>query len=77
MKRKLLAIILSVMMVLSLSTVAGATSIQSEGNSSENGVITPYADEIIYYYRVNNGVLQYRRWNATRGYWVDANWINC
>ncbi len=30
---------------------------------------------IVKKYRVSNGVLQYRRWNETRGYWVDKKWI--
>lgn len=38
--------------------------------------IMPLADEIITKVRVNNGKLQYRRWNATRGYWVDPDWID-
>lgn len=33
-------------------------------------------DHIEYKYRVYNGVLQYRRWNATKGYWIDATWLN-
>ena len=33
-------------------------------------------DYIEYKYRVYNGVLQYRRWNATKGYWIDATWLN-
>ncbi len=38
--------------------------------------ITPYADQIITEFRRHNGVLQYRRWNATKGCWVDPDWIN-
>lgn len=34
------------------------------------------ADVIVIKYRTNNGVLQYRRWNETRGYWVDPDWID-
>ena len=26
--------------------------------------------------RAYNGKVQYRRWNQTRGYWVDKHWIN-
>ena len=35
------------------------------------------ADVIVRYYRVHNGRLQYRRYNETRGYWVDPKWIDC
>lgn len=33
-------------------------------------------DVIVYKYRMWNGKVQYRRWNKTKGYWVDANWID-
>ena len=38
--------------------------------------IMPMADVIEVKFRFYNGVLQYRRWNATQGYWVDPYWIN-
>lgn len=38
--------------------------------------IVPYADVIIYRYRIENGRKQYRRWNETRGYWVDPYWLD-
>ena len=37
--------------------------------------IVPYADSIVRKYRVKDGKLQYRRWNETKGYWVDSDWI--
>lgn len=36
----------------------------------------PCADDIQTKWRVNNGVLQYRRWNATKNRWVDSKWID-
>ena len=39
------------------------------------GGIRPFADFIETYYRYVNDVLQKRRWNATRGYWVDPAWV--
>ena len=38
--------------------------------------ITPYADVIVVKVRYYNGKYQYRRWNETRGYWVDPEWID-
>lgn len=38
--------------------------------------IQPRADVIEYKFRTYNGQLQYRRWNATRNYWVDPYWID-
>lgn len=26
-------------------------------------------------YRLHEGLIQYRRWNSTYGYWVDDDWI--
>ena len=34
------------------------------------------SDTIEMKYRYLNGHLQYRRWNATQGYWVDPYWRN-
>lgn len=42
---------------------------------SMQGSIIPRADVIVTKYRDYHGVLQYRRWNETRGYWVDKEWI--
>ena len=33
-------------------------------------------DVIVYKYRLYNGKPQYRRWNRTRGCWVDPDWID-
>lgn len=44
--------------------------------ASEPGIETQSTDEIEYVYRFYNGVLQFRRWNATKGYWIDATWLN-
>ena len=42
--------------------------------ASENQVRS--TDSIVYKYRMNNGVLQYRRWNETKKCWVDSKCIN-
>lgn len=34
------------------------------------------ADKIVVKYREYKGRLQYRRWNETKGYWVDSHWID-
>lgn len=34
------------------------------------------ADVIVNKYRINHGKQQYRRWNETRGKWVDPAWID-
>ncbi len=41
------------------------------------GTAVPYSDHIEYKFRTTiDHRLQYRRWNATRGYWVDPYWID-
>lgn len=40
-----------------------------------NGIM-PLADEIIFKTRIYQGRPQFRRWNATWGYWVDPDWID-
>lgn len=37
--------------------------------------IMPFADVIEIKYRTANGIIQYRRWNATRNRWEDPYWI--
>lgn len=43
------------------------------GQSAKNDVVR--ADEVKTVYREKYGRLQYRRWNSTRGYWIDPDWI--
>lgn len=38
--------------------------------------VMPLADVIIRKTRIYKGRPQYRRWNETRGYWVDPYWID-
>lgn len=43
----------------------------------EAAEIEPRADVVYWIYRVlDDGTLQKRRWNETRGYWVDPDWID-
>lgn len=58
---------------------ANAQVLREESNLSteyNEGQISPRADVIEAIFRWNNGVIQYRRWNATWGYWVDPDWID-
>lgn len=72
MKRKILLIIL-LLAALSLPQESYA----AETNSfSVEGEISPCADIIQTKYRSYNNKLQYRRWNQTKGYWVDPDWID-
>ena len=54
------------------STPSQEVSVVSELNQK---TATPYADVIVWKYRNYNGVVQKRRWNQTKGVWVDPAWI--
>ena len=82
MKKKLLIV---ATVCASLFVVAPAVSVSAAEVESESQVqtiqnddigIAPCADEIVTKFRAYNGKVQYRRWNQTRGYWVDKHWIN-
>lgn len=45
--------------------------------AAEIPTVDPQVDEIVWKFRtLSDGTIQKRRWNATRGYWVDPYWIN-
>lgn len=81
MKKKFLiavAICASLFVVASTVSVSAAEvepEVQVQSEKSNIGV-APCADEIVTKFRMLNGHLQYRRWNQTRGYWVDKKWID-
>lgn len=81
MKKKFL-LALGVAALIATSIPAGYAADCSEvpvapiSTNSEGSTISPRADVIVYKYRLLNGKQQYRRWNETRGYWVDPEWID-
>lgn len=81
MKKKLVISILALGLV-TLAPVASevkaaeVSPIPEVAVTTESGTVMPQADVIEVKYRISNGHVQYRRWNATRGYWVDATWKN-
>ena len=61
----------------SMSVHAAAIDIPSPIVVESTEEIEPRADIIEIKYRVTpDNKLQYRRWNSTRGYWVDPYWID-
>ena len=83
MKKKLLIV---ATVCASLFVVAPAVSVSAAEVESESQVqtiqnddigIAPCADEIVTKFRLYKKTkLQYRRWNQTRGYWEDKDWID-
>ena len=77
-------IIIAMALVASLAVVAPITNVKAaeieitlynEESLTQESIAT-YADVIQRKYRMYNNKVQYRRWNATRGYWVDEDWID-
>lgn len=68
----------SLLMAAALCTAAQAADTPQQPTETirvADSGIQPYADVIVTKYRMYEGKLQKRRWNETRGYWVDPYWI--
>lgn len=82
MKRKLLKLLTASLLfitlfMLPLETQAQEITPASSTPSQVSAAIEPRADVIVWQYRTRpDGTLQKRRWNATKGVWVDPAWIN-
>jgi|GEM_PF-1161171 len=81
MKKKIIFVFTLTMLLFTIKNTAYAYQdsnfdvITSNLSVQENEISPRVSDVIVYKYRLNKGILQYRRWNATRGYWVDRIWI--
>lgn len=84
MKKAFKAIItLSIAAMMLLSSVAIVTA--EEVTEPEDEIVITAAEDgdsdssrayqLVWKYKVENGHLYKRRWNATLGIWYDANWI--
>lgn len=56
--------------------LAQATPVIVSAAVPTDTVYYPQADVIVTKVRVHNGKMQYRHWNATRNYWIEADWID-
>lgn len=74
----LLAVSLCMIMSASAGNYVSDAEMQYEDQivRKDSYMIVPYADVIQVKYRMYNGKMQYRRWNATRKKWVDPFWID-
>lgn len=80
MKKFLLSLLAAVMLMSGFcaTALAAEPEVPDVGitSSSEEG-IQPYSDIIETKIRKTaDGRLQYRHWNATRGYWIEPDWID-
>ena len=70
------ALLVGVAPIASVSAAEVEQDVQEQTIQSDIG-IAPCADEIVTKFRLYKKTkLQYRRWNQTRGYWVDKDWID-
>lgn len=75
-KRKILTIVLVAILTLSSNSVLAKAMYVSSAIAANSSVSSTRADVIVYKWREYYGKIQYRRWNETRGYWVDPYWID-
>lgn len=76
MKRKI-AILILTMSVVNIGMTVGANEVTViQDMEATQDVEERISDHIEMKYRYHDGHLQYRRWNATQGYWVDPYWRN-
>ena len=73
--KKLAISIMAATMAFSVMPAAIPAMIQTPA-AVEAAEIEPLADVVYWIFRtLADGTVQKRRWNATRGYWVDPHWI--
>lgn len=77
LKRILISLISITIFLSILSMPVSANTIDSHAvPQSTTESVDPRIDVIVTKYRETiDGRLQYRRWNETRGYWVDPYWM--
>lgn len=67
--------VFSVMSFSPVVNVRAAECTDSYQTVGTNTHVEPRADVIVKKFRLSKGVVQYRRWNETKGVWVDDDWI--
>ncbi len=80
-KSMVLGMLAAMSISMSVANAANEMNIPQErkhfcGEYAAMNVICPRADKIVIKYRKHNNVFQYRRWNETKGCWVDPDWID-
>ena len=75
MKRMVIGIMAATM---AFSAMPAAIPVMIQAPAAvEAAEIEPRADVVYWIFReLSDGTIQKRLWNATRGYWVDPDWID-
>lgn len=76
LKKAVFILGVAISLTLPISVYAENVNVPQIEEDGEGDISVCSEDQIKYYYRVVDGVLQFRRWNVTRGYWIDATWLN-
>ena len=81
MKKNFLIVTAMCALLVGVAPIASVSAAEVEQDVQEQTIqsaigIAPCADEIVTKFRINKDKVQYRRWNQTRGYWVDKKWID-
>lgn len=77
MKKRYFLTVFSLLLILTFLGPIPAFAANNFLYSSQSSEALPLrADEYITYYRIYNGVRQYRIWNATDAVWVTP-WLDC
>lgn len=74
--KKLVSMLLSLLLVLSLSVPAfAATNLPSSTvDFAAPSIEDPNAEQTVWYFRNNNGIIEKRLWSLTYGIWL-TDWI--
>lgn len=73
LKRAVLGLSVCIVALTAIPALPAITQAPVEVEAS----VEPRADVIYWRYRrLDDGTIQKRRWNATKGYWVDPDWID-
>lgn len=76
MKKRITVVAIAFAMSIAGTTVSASGMAIPESTQMVDTQESRIKDLIEYKYRYHNGVVQYRRWNSTQGYWVDPDWID-
>lgn len=78
MRKKIMCMLLACLLTMTIVGPVSALAAEEaspEVNAQSETTVTTRADKYLYYYRIYNGVPQYRIWNATDRVWV-TDWID-
>lgn len=77
MKKTIIALLLALATVMSSAGALAAEAVPpvSPTKAGDTGIVSPQAEEKVWYTRIHNGWLQKRLWSITYGRWLTE-WID-